>query len=58
VDKAPFPKTLDLTDEGDIYVLLVDGEGRVLWRAEGSFTPGKGVSLKEAIGAGRHDEVS
>jgi hypothetical protein len=57
VDKDPFRQTLALADEGDIYVLLLDGEGRVLWREEGSFTPAKGESLREAIGGGRRDEA-
>lgn len=43
--------------EEDIYVLLVDRRGDVLWRAEGAFASEKGESLAvtvETIG----DEVA
>jgi hypothetical protein len=37
IDKAPFRESLRLPDEDRIYVLLVDREGRVFWRASGRF---------------------
>jgi len=49
VDKAAFRQALGLPHEEDIYVLLVDREGNVLWRAEGIFTPEKGESLAAAL---------
>ena len=49
VDKPAFRRALELPHEEDIYVLLVDREGRVLWRAEGAFTPEKGESLAAAL---------
>ena len=49
VDKVAFRSALELPGEEDIYVLLVDREGEVLWRAQGSFTPEKGESLDAAI---------
>jgi hypothetical protein len=57
VDKAPFRQALSLADEGDIYVLLLDREGRVLWREEGSFAPAKGESLRQAIEGDQQDEA-
>jgi len=49
VDKAAFRQALGLPHEEDIYVLLVDREGNVLWRAEGAFTPEKGESLAAVL---------
>ena len=49
VDKPAFRRALELPHEEDIYVLLVDREGRVLWRAEGAFAPEKGESLAAAL---------
>jgi hypothetical protein len=51
IDKSPFRRALELSDEDRIYVLLLDRQGRVLWRAEGDFTPEKGASLAGAIEA-------
>jgi hypothetical protein len=49
VDKPAFRQALELPHEKDIYVLLVDREGKVLGRAEGAFTPEKGESLAAAL---------
>ena len=49
VDKPAFRQALELPHEEDIYVLLVDREGKVLWRAEGAFTPEMGESLAAAL---------
>ena len=49
LDKAAFRRALDLPHEDDIYVLLVDRQGQVLWRTEGAFTPPKAESLVAAI---------
>lgn len=53
VDKGDFRAALDLPDEDNIYLLLLDRQGRVLWRAEGAFTPDKGESLAEALRGGQ-----
>jgi hypothetical protein len=37
IDKSPFREALQLGDEDRIYVLLVDRQGRVRWRAQGRF---------------------
>jgi hypothetical protein len=56
LDKSAFRQALQLSHEDDIYVLLLDGQGKVLWRAEGAFTPEKGESLAAAVRGGQHDE--
>lgn len=35
VDKTVFCKTLHCSNQGDVYVFLVDQEGRIAWRGDG-----------------------
>ena len=49
LDKNAFREALQLPNEDDIYVLLLDRQGRVVWRAEGAFTSEKGESLAAAV---------
>jgi hypothetical protein len=49
LDKLAFRQALQLPGEDDIYVLLLDRQGRVLWRAEGAFTAEKGESLAATL---------
>ncbi|MBN2148471.1 MAG: hypothetical protein JW726_13875 [Anaerolineales bacterium] len=49
VDKSQFRRQVNLPDEKTIYILLVDRQGNILWRAEGSFNPETGESLRDAI---------
>ena len=56
VDKKAFREALQLPSEEDIYVLLLDRQGWVLWRGEGTFTPEKGESLTAAIRGGLHEK--
>jgi hypothetical protein len=56
LDKNAFRQALQLPGEDDIYVLLLDSQGTVLWQAEGGFTPEKGDSLAAAVRRGQHDE--
>jgi hypothetical protein len=49
LDKPAFRQALDLPHERDIYLLVVDRGGSVLWRTEGAFTPEKGEALIQAI---------
>jgi hypothetical protein len=56
LDKKAFREALQLSGEDDIHVLLLDRQGRVLWRAEGAFTPDKGDSLASAIRGGLHEK--
>ena len=45
IDKAPFCQALNITDQKQIYAMLVDRSGRVFWRAAGDFDEAKGASL-------------
>jgi hypothetical protein len=56
LDKRAFQEALQLPGEDDIHVLLLDRQGRVLWRAEGAFTQENGESLAAAVGRELHDE--
>jgi hypothetical protein len=49
IDKVAFRQALELPHEDDIYVLLVDRQGQVLWWTEGAFAPEKGDSLALTI---------
>ena len=57
VEKDAFRKALQLSSEQDIHVLLVDRQGKVLWREVGAFAPEKGESLAAALREGSRDEV-
>lgn len=50
-------RKLDLPEsfEGALNLVLI--QGRVLWRAEGSFTQEKGESLAAAVQGGDQDEA-
>jgi hypothetical protein len=50
LDKSAFRRALGLGSEDDIYILLVDRDGKVLWRAQGAFAREKGDTLLAAIG--------
>jgi len=49
LDKRAFREALDLPHEEDIYVLLVDYQGQVLWQVSGRLTPDKAESLRSAF---------
>jgi hypothetical protein len=51
VDKNGFRRDLQIPGERQISVLLINKQGRVLWRAEGPLTPDKRASLTAAISA-------
>jgi len=57
LDKNSFRKALELPSEDDIYVLLLDRRGQVLWRTEGSFAWDKGDSLTAKVQAWQHNEA-
>lgn len=48
VNKDEFRRTLQIPNEHEIVALLVDKQGRVLWRSSGSMTPQKRLSLLAA----------
>jgi len=51
IDKDPFKRSLAITDEDAIHVLVVDRAGRVLWRTTGAFSTEKGRELERALTA-------
>ena len=51
LDKAAFRKSLDLPDEKQIYALLVNRKGEVLWRAEGRWSTEKQTDFQKALGS-------
>ena len=53
IDKPPFLNALNIADEKQIYAILIDRSGRVLWRAEGDFDEARGASLQEVLTRGR-----
>ena len=57
LNKRAFRQALQLPKEDDIYVLLVDRAGSVLWQAEGNYAQEKGDSLMAALRGGQHDEA-
>jgi hypothetical protein len=52
LDKLSFRKALNLPDEKQIYAVLIDRSGRVLWRTEGDFDETKAASLEKALTRG------
>jgi hypothetical protein len=57
LDKRSFREALQLPGEDDIYVLLLDRRGQVLWRTEGSFALEKGDALTATVQAWQQDEA-
>jgi len=49
LDKAEFRRALDLPTEDRIYVLLVDREGNVMWRAEGRHSEAREGELRDVV---------
>jgi hypothetical protein len=49
LDKGAFRQALGLRSEENIYALLLDRQGGVLWRAEGAYMREKGESLVRAV---------
>jgi hypothetical protein len=49
LDKGPFRLALDLPDEEQVYALLVDRQGAILWRASGAYAPDKAADLPQVI---------
>ena len=49
LDVDQFNAALNLPGVEDIYVLLIDGQGEILWRADGVYTPQKGEALSQKL---------
>jgi hypothetical protein len=52
LDKADFRQALALPHEETIYVLLLDQDGRVVWRGEGEYADQLAQSLEQALAQG------
>ncbi len=50
LNKTDFRTALDMTDEEQIYVLLVDRRGNEIFRTRGPYTPDGEAALREALG--------
>ena len=50
VDRKKFFQSLDITNDKQVVVLLVDRQGKVLWRSYGPMTPDKRTALMNAAG--------
>jgi len=46
LDKLEFRRILEIPHEETIWVLVVDGQGNVLWRTEGAYSVEKGDRLE------------
>lgn len=57
LDKDEFRQALQLPHEDNIYVLLLDRQGQVLWWVEGAFTPEEGESLAAQVQKWQEDEA-
>jgi len=49
IDKEPFKKSLQIADENQIYAMVVDRPGNVLWYATGPYDDANGKSLQEFL---------
>ena len=49
IDKEEFRRALDIPNEENIWVLVLDGAGNVLWRTQGAYSPEQGEALLGAI---------
>jgi hypothetical protein len=50
IDKKPFKAALGIDDEDAIHALLIDRDGKVLWRAKGRMTAESGQELSKVLG--------
>ena len=51
LDKKPFRKAMGIPDEENIYIFLVDKQGRIVWRSEGPCDVGKAELLSDFVGS-------
>lgn len=51
LDKAAFRRRLDMPTEETIYVLLVRGDGTIVWRTEGAYSAEKEAALRTHLTA-------
>lgn len=58
IDKTAFKAGLDITDEQHLTLLLVDRQGNILWRQQGSCSPEKAALLTQAVNTPRTAPVA
>jgi hypothetical protein len=56
LDKNSFRQSLKIESEKQIYAMLVDRSGDVLWRSDGGFAETKAQSLKEVLSKLQHEK--
>ena len=49
IDKEQFKKSLGLGSEDQIYAVLIDKSGKVIWNEAGLYSETKGKSLEAAL---------
>jgi hypothetical protein len=49
VEKVRFRAQLGIADEKSVVALLVDRQGKILWRATGASSPGARAALAAAV---------
>jgi hypothetical protein len=49
IDKSPFCKALDISEEESIHIMVLNQEARVVWRSEGSCNVEKAEKLSDFI---------
>ncbi|WP_075061870.1 hypothetical protein [Ornatilinea apprima] len=52
LEKAAFRRALEIESEDEITVLLLDGQGEVIWRGRGVWDADQGQALQSQIEAG------
>ncbi len=55
IDKKPFEEALKIPSEDQVYALLLDRKGAVVWRAEGLYSEEKGRSLEAFLSTSARD---
>jgi len=58
LDKVNFRQALGLPHEDTIYVLLVDREGHVSWRAEGEYSAQRTAELEQVLASTAQPEAA
>lgn len=56
LDKEALKSALDITNENNIYLFLVDQDGKIYWRSAGDYTEDKAGSLIEVVKASLQQE--
>ncbi|MBN2549474.1 MAG: hypothetical protein JXB15_09975 [Anaerolineales bacterium] len=49
LDKKSFRRDLGIPHEEDVFAILIDQQGNILWRSDGEYSPEKGASLEDLL---------